>query len=614
MKNKHHLNWKQFCFAILIFILFLILTIFLFTYKQDEDIFLNVTNQLFQNEMTENTLNMHYTLAYPSNYGIKEYQAVLPCYDLERRENAQVELEKILSKISNVEESHLSKENQFTRALLLLSLSNTLSLNKYPYLDEPLSPSSGMQSQLPILLAEYTFRVKQDVEDYLVILSQTGEYFASLLQFEQEKKSAGLFMSTPSIEKVLKQCKTIITSNELEAGTHFLQTTFTERIVTIYEQEKISKEEAVDYIRQNNALLLEVLYPAYQSLQDGLSQLKDDSIPLSGLSAKENGKEYYQLLLVSETGSYRSVEDIRQLLLHNFKTEYELLPSIVQEIPLLTEASYASMTEYLSTSFPYQTASQMLSDLQERMEEDFPPIAVQEDSQPTVQIKEVSDNLEEYSAPAFYLTPPLDDTTTNVIYINEKNSPSGLDLYTTLAHEGYPGHLYQSVYSNRNLMSQNINPIRQILWYGGFQEGWALYVEFQAYDYASNLLTEHNQKDAASLIQLEKHNRNLQLCLLSLLDIMIHYDNASYKDIVKTLNSFGITDTNSIYSIYEYIVEEPTNYLKYYLGYLEILSLQEEAQKLWGTKYSDYQFHTFLLNNGPADFQTLHNLLSSTSS
>ena len=110
---------------------------------------------------------------------------------------------------------------------------------------------------------------------------------------------------------------------------------------------------------------------------------------------------------------------------------------------------------------------------------------------------------------------------------------------------------------------------------------------------------------------MEKHNRSLQLCLYSLLDIMIHYENASYNQIAKMLEGFGFTDSSSVKAVYAYIVQEPCNYLKYYLGYLEILSLQEKAKELWQSGYSDLRFHTFYLDCGPSDFTSLEERLLS---
>ena len=64
----------------------------------------------------------------------------------------------------------------------------------------------------------------------------------------------------------------------------------------------------------------------------------------------------------------------------------------------------------------------------------------------TMEVKMLHDSLKDYCSPAFYLTVPVDAFENNVIYINEKNALSGIDLYTTLAHEGFPGHLYQTVF------------------------------------------------------------------------------------------------------------------------------------------------------------------------
>ena len=64
--------------------------------------------------------------------------------------------------------------------------------------------------------------------------------------------------------------------------------------------------------------------------------------------------------------------------------------------------------------------------------------------------------------------------------------------------------------------------------------------------------------------------------------------------------------TSSIDSVYEYLVEEPANYLKYYLGYLEFLSLKQQAMELWGNTYSNYKFHQFILETGPSDFTSLN--------
>ena len=605
MKKHSHLSIRQRLCAAGFLLLFAGITFFLFSYQRDEKRFANIMAGLFEAEMKANTLNLHYTLASPEDFGIYDYSPTLGCYRAEDSRQSRVAAENTLAALNELHRDRLSETDSWLWLLMTRSLENTLALNDYPYYSDPLSPASGAQSQLPILLAEYTFRSKKDVEDYLALLDQTDEYFASLLAYQQEKAAAGLNMPGSFLKEVRKQCDTIVTSEALLSETHFLQTTFRERLEKLLNSGEITEEDAQNYTAQNNRLLNTVLLPAYANLGDGLLLLEDDSILPAGLASLPDGKAYYKELLIAKTGSYRSIEQIQELLSRQFSKEYDEVREIVSAHPELT----ADYKNDIFVNFPYKDTVPILADLQKRMSADFPPIP-----QGTTQaaVKPVSPSLEPYCAPAFYLSPPMDDTDANTIYINKQKTPQGLELYTTLAHEGYPGHLYQTVYFNRYAYPMGERPARELLGYGGYQEGWALYVEFLSYDYAAQLLREYGQDGAALAALVEKHNRSLQLCLYSLMDIMIHYEGASYNQIAKMLENFGITDSASVKSLYHYIVQEPCTYLKYYLGYLEILCLQEKAQELWKEGYTDLLFHSFYLNCGPSDFLTLEERLTET--
>lgn len=602
MKKRSSFSLRQFLFLGALILAFGTLTLFLFTYKKDEKRFTNITSRLFASEMAGSTLNMHYTLAHPENFGIYDYEPSLPGYSAGGSMQGQIATENTLADLRSINRKKLTSSDAYLCRLLTRYLENSLRLSGFSYYSEPLSPASGMQTQLPILLAEYTFRSKRDVEDYLALLDQTDEYFASLLVYEQEKARAGLLLPSSSLKSIREQCDTIVTKQSLEEGTHFLQTTFAERLQTLLKDGVLTEAEMQKYLSVNDRLLKTVVLPAYVALGDGLLLLEDDSISLTGLGATPQGKEYYEALLVSETGSYRSVAEIQELLTAQFTAEYEAISSLLDSHPAAAQR-YADSD---SLSFPCTNAAQMLADLQERMKGSFPAVPGETVS---VTIKPVSESLEDYTAPAFYLTAPLDDTANNVIYINTRKTITDLELYTTLAHEGYPGHLYQTVYRNRLSLSQGDRAAKELIWYGGYLEGWAVYVEFLSYDYAADLLRESGLEEDAILVQIEKHNRSLQLCLYSLLDIMIHYEDASFNKTAKVLENFGITDRSTAAAIYSYIAQEPCNYLKYYLGYLEILSLQEEARTLWGASYTDYNFHCFYLDNGPADFLSLREQL-----
>lgn len=589
--------------------------------------FEQVTSRLFRNEMASSTLNMHYTIADPKAFGIAAYEPVLPIYHSGQPEDSKEHCTGLLHRLDRIDPDRLSPENAYTYRLLHRSLENDLALAAFPYYSEPLSPSSGMQSQLPVLLAEYTFRTKRDVTDYLALLDQVDDYFSSLLLYEQEKAAAGFFMPACSSEKVRKQCDTIVTAKELTQGTHFLQTTFEDRLSELQTQGLFTPEEAVSLIKTNDRLLATVVQPAYAALSEGLLSLETSTnadpstseaatdaasdrngsahngLP-KGLALLPDGKTYYRHLLFSETGSSRSEKELVQMLLTQFQKEQSAIRSLAAQSPSLITL----LSDENTAVFPLAEPEEMLSDLQVRMKNDFPvssPV-------PTITVKDVVPSLEPYSAPAFYLTTPLGASDNNVIYINRRNSPQGLELYTTLAHEGFPGHLYQTVYNNRTFSNKDRNPARKLIWYGGYLEGWALYVEFLSYDYAADLLEQAGQPDAAQVARLEKHTRSLQLCMYTLLDLLIHGEGAGCDQVTEILGKFGIDSPRACEAIYTYIAEEPCNYPKYYIGYLEILQLQDTARDHWGDAYSDLRFHTFYLEQGTSDFSSLEALLLMT--
>ena len=167
-----------------------------------------------------------------------------------------------------------------------------------------------------------------------------------------------------------------------------------------------------------------------------------------------------------------------------------------------------------------------------------------------------------------------------------------MKLYTTLAHEGFPGHLYQNIMER----SQDFLPIRSLLGTSGYSEGWATYVEMISYGYAEL---------QPGLGKLLMHDQSALLSLYATADLGIHGEGWSLEDMMAFFGEYQITDQQVLRDIYQLIVEEPAHYLKYYIGYLEFLSLKEEAQKKWGEEYSDYRFHEALMELGPAQFEIL---------
>ena len=540
--------------------------------------FSNYLNQVFQSEIISSTLNMHYTLAHPENYGITQYPITYGKISSAQGTETAAILENWRYTLKNFDKEDLSMSQQMTYDIIMDFIEKETPAGKYSMYHEVLKPTTGIQSQLPVLLAEYTFYDEQDIKDYLKLLSCTPDYFSEIIEFEQRKAEKGLFMPEFAAQDVIRQCRNFTENPE----NNYMISTFEDRIDVL---ESISPEMAEEYKMQNRELVTQQIIPAYNNLADEIEKLKNTGKNNQGLCYLENGKEYYTYLASYTTGSDLSVKEMQQQTKKQRQKDLSDLASLIRSNPDISQkcAGYKPATE---------EPVRILQDLQVKMQQDFP---APPDTSFTV--KSVHPSLEAYTAPAFYLTPPIDDISQNSIYINGSKNYARMQLYTTLAHEGFPGHLYQNVMER----SCGLEPIRSLFGTTGYAEGWATYVEMQSYYYADV------DKDAAAFLQ---KNQSAMLSLYAEADLGIHYDGWSLADTIDFFADYQITDKQVVTQIYRFIVEEPAHYLKYYIGYLEFLNLKEYAMEIYGEEYSNYKFHQALLKMGSAPFPVLKEYLS----
>lgn len=607
---RHSLSSRQWTFVLILFTALSILTLHWYSHAHQDTKFRAFAQAFFLDEVQANPIHFHYTIDNPSAYGVDESSLTLPVYQAGDAANEVYALSLAKKDLNAIDPDALNEDNRRLYELLDSYLTAAAKTAAYPYFAEPLSPSSGVPSELPILFSEYRLDDKADIENYLSILTQIPAYFEGLLVYEQEKAQAGLFMSDLTADRVIKQCAELLDVSAVENGTHFLEITFQERLQRLVDNKILTDEESDSYVAEHNRLLTTLVIPAYDRLADGLTVLKGSGKTTCGLAGQENGRDYYRALVRLRTGSYRDIDEIKRLLARDLRFNYESLLALLTVNPALKD-----MIAESPSLLPEMTPEEILADLQSEIGEEYPLIPAGRDNAPIRStIKYVDASLEAYSAPAFYMMPPIDNICNNLICLNARDTEDDLALFTTLAHEGYPGHLYQTVYSKRYQEQKNILPLGNVLYYGGFVEGWAMYVELGSFDRAIELARE-SHPEAAAYYQVCRLDRQFRLGLYSLLDIAIHYDNASFEDVQKLCYCLGISDSGSLAALYQYIAEEPCNYLKYYLGYLEILELKKQAAVLWSEPdqttavYNDteflYRFHSYLLQNGPADYRTL---------
>ena len=533
--------------------------------------FRTFTRSLFQTEVSANTISLHYTLRSPSDYGIADIPATYGNLSSDPIA-AKASVRNVLSSLQEFDSDTLSSENALTFKILDTYLKNASTGTDYLLYQEPLGPVSGIHTQLPVLLSEYSFYDTQDVETYLALLKETPSYFDSVIRFEQKKAASGLFMPDYQADSVLDTCQSFIDMGK----ENYLVSTFNERIASL---DLLPENKKDSFQKENMKLVTEEIYPAYQNLITAIKSLKGKGMNEQGLSHFPYGKKYYEYLVRQTTGCNESISRLRLM------TRAQILEdlSAMQKVLFPADAALTQASVLEQTS-----PDSMLDDLRSKITDTFPEI-------PDVdfQVKYVPESMQDYLSPAFYMIPAIDNLTENVIYINNGQTASGLNLYTTLAHEGYPGHLYQTVYFS----ASEPDPIRSILDFGGYVEGWATYAEMMSYYLAPLSKTE------ASLLQ---KNSSVILGLYALADMGIHYDGWSVTDTVRFFSDYGINDPNAVQSVYKLIIGSPANYLKYYIGYLKFYELKKEMADALGNQFSQKEFHRAVLDVGPAPFEIVY--------
>lgn len=534
-------------------------------------------NDIFKTEVTENTINLHFTISDPEKYGITDYPVTLGDLSIDAMADSNARLENYLSGLNSFSYTELTLNQQLTYDILENYFKLQLDMADMYLYDELLRPSTGVQAQLPILYEEYSFNSKKDVEDYLKLLSLTDEYFDQIISFEKEKADAGLFMPDFACQNIIDQCNAFIADSD----NHYLIETFNTRIDKLT---GLTQSEKDHYRLQNEKILHEHIFPAYENLAAALTDLLGSGTNENGLCYFPEGKQYYEYLLAYNTGTSESVKALENMISNERVKVLQESSDLTTENPELWElASEATLT-------PTDSAT-TLNHLKEVMLDDFPA-----PPETGYTVNYIDDCVADYLAPAFYVIAPIDDYSHNSIYINETTDTTNISYFTTLAHEGFPGHLYQTVMTYES----GIEPVRSILNYSGFVEGWATYVEFQSYHYAGL------DDDVATILEL---NQDATLSLYASTDIGIHYEGWTLEDTKKFWNNYGITNDDAIESIFELIVEEPTHYLKYYIGFLKFEELKKETSLKNIKDYNDKSFHQAVLSIGPAPFDIVDKYL-----
>lgn len=543
--------------------------------NNDNAEFAKYLDELFCETVTGDTITLHAYLQNPSKYNISDYDVTLGRYDLDKLDDTN-DITEELNRLKAFNKATLSAKQQITYDQLLNYLETRLEYSDLYLFDTSLSRTVGLQVQLPIIFAQYAFNEEKDVKEYIELLNDTDGFMQNLIDYETIRSNNGYFMEKSIAEEIIEQCRTFIDS----ANDGYLITTFDEKLDAL---NGISDEAKASYKAQNKTAVNDHLIAGYRLLADGIDKLKDTGKYSGGLCNYPNGKKYFEYLIKDHMGWTKTIEEYDKYL-DTYITKNMLT------MQLLLQQDSSLIDKFSSYKFSITEPNEILSDLKGKITKDFP-----EGPSVNCNIKYITKSLQDYASPAMYFTPQIDNFSANSIYINPGSTDSS-QLYTTMAHEGYPGHLYQKTYF------ANCNPdlIRYLIEPGGYVEGWATYCEMLSYEYSDN-------DDALNRIM--QANNIVVLCLYAKADIGVNYLGWTLDDVYKYFSAYGFSDKSVSEEIYAAMVSEPANYCQYVLGYIGFCELRDAAKTQLGGKFDLKEFHKFVLDMGSVPFDILFNRL-----
>jgi len=551
----------------------------------NDDDFDLLMDELFEEWVTTDALSMNYYLADPYRLNIERPDTNFgDVISQELIEESRQETQELSDRLDGFLYDSLRDDQKIVYDILMRSIRLYRILEKeddYYYYTGYIRPLNGLQVQLPILLAEFSFYEPEDIERYLEMIGDTVRYFNDIIEFERERSRRGYFLCEANTDSVIEQIEGYLENRE----DNLLITVFDYRIDNY---EGLSSEQRESFKQRNKELVLDNVLVAYDTLLEAMKELRGTGSRQGGLAALPGGAEYANASMRLRIGSDRSVEEWG-LLLENW------LNITLMEILEALHGGPQLIDRYVDDELgqiPDGTPKSYIAELRKLTAKDFPPIA-----ETQLELLEVHESLQEHMSPAFYLTPAVDRFNENVVYVNPSSINDNLFMYTVLAHESYPGHMYQTVY----FLQQSPHPVRTALSNTGYSEGWATYAENVSYFFADIDETEAN---------LLWNLRLFDMLLGAYVDLGVNMMDWSIEFVTELFEELGL-NLEVVEDIYNRATGVPLMSMTYAMGYIEMTMLISDAQELMGSDFYLKEFHRFVLDFGPAPFPIIRDRLYS---
>lgn len=532
-----------------------------------EESFSDFEDELFQEMMSEDYTTLHFSLRDYQKYGIEKPDVNIGDASWDDYEDSVEDCDEYLKKLQSFDYDSLSETEQKDYRTISFYLERNKELNSYPYFDWAFNSAEGVIDNLLTTFTEFVFYEKEDIDDYLATLASVPAYLDQCLENTKKQAAKGYFLT----DAMLKATEDAIEKFVDKKDDNELIKIFDENIDAF---DGLSAEEKEAYKKKNQEIVLNAYIPSYEKVAEELQKLKGSRKADYNVSSLDGGSEYYAALARYKTSIDADVETILDICTQYIEKSVDELYDIMQNHSEVTEET-----------LDFDSAEDVLSYLEGHLDA-FPAL-----DKVYYNVQYLDPSVANDSIVAYYLSPPVDDMRDNVIKINGDNVSDVLDLYTTLAHEGFPGHLYQTNY----YIQQQPSLLRTQLTMMGYQEGWGMFAEGQALHVSG--LSEYAS-------EYQKINIELNYVLSAAVDLGVNGLGWSTKDVSKYLDRLDL-NSSIAKDLYDFATLQSGTILPYGVGVAMFELLENKAKNALGNDFDQKAFNEVLLNDGNRPFEVV---------
>lgn len=528
-----------------------------------EETFEEFEQSLFKDMMEEDYTSLHYALRDYEKYGIEKPEVTIGKAEWDYDETVE-EYEEYQERLHAFDYDSLSDTEQTDYDTIDFYLETQIQLNSYPYFDWAFNSAEGVIDNLLTTFTEFVFYEKQDIDDYLTTLSTVPSYLDGCLDITKKQAEKGYFLTDSMLEE---------TNDAIDK---FVEKTDDNELIQIFNEnidafDGLSDSEKKTYKQKNEDIVLNEYIPAYKKVKDELNKLKGSRTAAYNVSSLEDGADYYEALAKYKTSLDMSVEDMLDLCTQFLNTTLDDIYDL-----------QTNHSDEIDETIDIESAEEVLKYLESHMDE-----------MPTLQkvnytVSYLDPSVANDSIVAYYLNPPVDDTQDNVIKINGDNVSDTTELYVTLAHEGFPGHLYQINY----YLQSNPSLLRTQLSNMGYQEGWGMYAEKSALQQST--MNEYSAEYYALY-------NELNYVVDAAVDLGVNGLGWGTSEISEYLDNLYL-NAEMAKDLYDFVTNQPGTILPYGVGVAMFETLEDKARNALGDEFKQKEFNQVLLDGGDRPF------------